>query len=235
MGIIFFQKKPKEMYEDNGAPADSTVEVVGSKIRVCSTWSGGGAGSVERVDEYEMSSKELFIRKWRVANALGRKRDWEYEIGEADRGLDRGAGTGGGGAAGGGVGRGGGLLAVASVNPVFLRRDSPRAFVFRVRNLRFPRDVYQLSIDDDKQQIVLRTSNKKYFKRFDIPALKRLGLPLETSALTYDYDSGTGVLIMRYGKPMALMQMEMEERAKAMQRAQTRKQGGEAAGDCATQ
>ena len=99
MGIIFFQKKPKEMYEDNGAPADSTVEVVGSKIRVCSTWSGGGAGSVERVDEYEMSSKELFIRKWRVANALGRKRDWEYEIGEADRGLDRGAGTGGGGAA----------------------------------------------------------------------------------------------------------------------------------------
>ena len=221
------------MYDDNGPASDSSVEVVGSKIRVHSTWSavggGRGGGSVERIDEYEMSSKELYIRKWRVANTLGRRRDWEYEIGEADRGRDSGAG-GAGGDAGGGAG----LLSVARVNPVFLRRDSPRAFVFRVRNLRYPRDVYQLSIDDDKQQIVLRTSNKKYFKRFDIPALKRLGLPLETSSLTYDFDSASGVLIMRYEKPMALMQLEMEERAKAVQRAQTRKQGGEA-GDCATQ
>ena len=114
------------MYEDNGAPADSTVEVVGSKIRVCSTWSGGGAGSVERVDEYEMSSKELFIRKWRVANALGRKRDWEYEIGEADRGLDRGAGTGGGGAAG----RAGGKC-LGSILPKLVGGTSPLSLSLR--------------------------------------------------------------------------------------------------------
>eukprot|EP00946_MAST-07B_sp_MAST-7B-sp1_P004598 g4598.t1 len=220
------------MYEDNGAPTDSSAEVVGSKIRVRSTWNGAGGAVVERVDEYEMSSKELFIRKWRTANALGRRRDWEYEIGEADRGAPGGRPRG----AGGRAGVGDGMLAVSSVNPVFLRRDSPRAFVFRVRNLRYPRDVYQLSIDDDKQQIVLRTSNKKYFKRFDIPALKRMGLLLQTSALTYDYDSTNGVLIMRYEKPSSLMQAEMEERAKAVQRAHERKQGAASeAGDCATQ
>ena len=91
----------ENMYDDNGPASDSSVEVVGSKIRVHSTWSavggGRGGGSVERIDEYEMSSKELYIRKWRVANALGRRRDWEYEIGEADRGRDSGAGGAGGG------------------------------------------------------------------------------------------------------------------------------------------
>lgn len=218
------------MYEDNGPPSDSTVEVVGSRIRVHSTWSTGRGDSVERIDEYEMSSKELFIRKWRSVNALGRQRDWEFEVGEPNRGSGAGSGSGGQSAAASG------LLAVSSINPVFLRRDSPRAFVFRIRNLRYSRDVYQLSIDDEKQQIVLRTTNKKYFKRFDIPALKRRGLPLETSALTYDYDSNNGVLIMRYEKPLTVIQLETEERATAVKQAQNNKKGAPAdTGDCATQ
>ena len=208
------------MYEDNGAPTDSSAEVVGSKY-ACGPRGMVPAGRWSSASTSTRCLARSCSFESGAASALGRRRDWEYEIGEADRGAPGGRPRG----AGGRAGVGDGMLAVSSVNPVFLRRDSPRAFVFRVRNLRYPRDVYQLSIDDDKQQIVLRTSNKKYFKRFDIPALKRMGLLLQTSALTYDYDSTNGVLIMRYEKPSSLMQAEMEERAKAVQRAHERKQG----------
>jgi|TARA_B100000780_G_C20999373_1_gene399819 hypothetical protein len=179
-----------------------------------------------------MKSKELTVRKWRSSNALGKKRSWEYEIGEQGRETSN-------------TNDGSESVAVdlfvSSSNPVFLRRDQPRAFVFRVRNLPYPREVYEISIDEEKQQIVLRTSNKKYFKRFDLPALKRLELPLDTSALTYDYDSSSKVLIMRYGKPKQVIEHEMEERQRHLSNVSTdnkKKLPGAADGgapDCKTQ
>lgn len=39
-------------------------------------------------------------------------------------------------------------------------------FEFRVRNLPYTADNFEVTIDDEKQQIVIRTKNKKYFKRF---------------------------------------------------------------------
>jgi len=218
------------MYHTNlGAGAFSAV-VVGAKIQVQINWDDV---SLERVDEYDMQSKELVTRKWRETNALGKKREWQYEVGEPGRGKSSAAASGSGAAADGSSGAAVDLF-VASSNPVFLRRDDLRAFVFRIRNLPYPRDVYQISLDDEKQQIVLRTSNKKYFKRFDMPALKRLEIPLETNALTYDYDSTSNVLIMRYAKPNQVIAHEQEERQRHLSKvANGEKKDGDV--DCKTQ
>lgn len=50
---------------------------------------------------------------------------------------------------------------------MFSRKDSVKDFEFRVRNLPYTSENFEVSIDEDKQQIVIRTKNKKYFKRFD--------------------------------------------------------------------
>jgi hypothetical protein len=214
------------MYNSSLGTGNSSAAVVGNKIQVQINWD---SAAVERLDEYDMQTKELITRKWRTSNALGKQRSWEYEIGE-EAGRNKSDST---------VADGGGAsvtvdLFVSRSNPVFMRRDQPRAFVFRVSNLPYPRDVYQISLDEEKQQIVLRTTNKKYFKRFDLPALRRLELPLETRALTYDYDASTKVLIMRYEKPKQVIQHEMEERSRHLSKVATGEQK-EASPDCKTQ
>ena len=65
--------------------------------------------------------------------------------------------------------------------------------------MKWPKDVYSLEIDHAKQEIVVRTSNKKYFKRFDIPDLKRIKINLEESALGWKFQNNT--LIIGYDKP----------------------------------
>ena len=57
-----------------------------------------------------------------------------------------------------------------------------------------------IEVDHSKQQIVLRTTNKKYYKRFDIPDLKRLGLKIEESSVAWKYVSNT--VIISYDKPI---------------------------------
>jgi len=200
-----------------------SAAVVGNKVQVHITWD---SQALERVDEYDMESKELITRKWRSSNPLGKKRPWEFEIGELGRGKSDDSSTGDSVAATD--------LFISSSNPVFMTRDHPRAFIFRVRNLPYPREVYQISLDEEKQQIVLRTSNKKYFKRFGIPALRRLELPLETNALTYDYDSSSKVLVMRYAKPKQVIQHEMEERSRHLSKVSSSEKK-EGATDCKTQ
>lgn len=45
--------------------------------------------------------------------------------------------------------------------PEFSRKDTRDAFQWRVRNLPYPPDTYDVSIDAPARQIVIRTSNKK--------------------------------------------------------------------------
>jgi DPCD protein family len=47
------------------------------------------------------------------------------------------------------------------LQPQFTRRDTERSFQWRIRNLPYPADTYAVTVDEEKQQIVVRTSNKK--------------------------------------------------------------------------
>ena len=68
-----------------------------------------------------------------------------------------------------------------------MRKDTEKRFERRIRNLLYPKETYQIEVDHNKQEIVLRTTNKKYYKRFDIPDMKRLGIQLEDSEVAWKY------------------------------------------------
>lgn len=150
-----------------------------------------------QVEEFDAVSDKLMLRKVRSKSTLGKLSEWRTVVGEPDSKAfnpDR------------------QLIARSTSNPVFLRQDSPSHFQWRVRNIPYERSVYRLSIDPKRQQIVLRTTNKKYFKRIDVPEMKALDMKLrdDPQVLTYTHQSNT--LVIQYKKPKAILQAEAQYR-----------------------
>ena len=56
---------------------------------------------------------------------------------------------------------------------------------------------------------MVRTSNKKYYKRFDIPDMRRLKLNLEESSLVWKFQHNT--LIIGYDKPDKIIEVEKKK------------------------
>ena len=79
------------------------------------------------------------------------------------------------------------LMQANSANPIFIRKDSADRFEWRIRNLPYPKENYIIEVDHQKQQIVLKTVNKKYYKRIDIPDLKRVQKQMEESSVAWRY------------------------------------------------
>ncbi|CAF1622334.1 unnamed protein product [Adineta ricciae] len=153
----------------------------------------------EMVEEYDAKTNILLIRKWRQKPANGLKTAsasdaWTFEVGQnyemkpvADNSLG---------------------LTESTSTPLFSRNDKNDSFEIRIRNLSYPIDTYQLTIDQEKREFVLRTTNKKYFKRFTIVDLDRLNLPLEENRLSYTHANNT--LIISYKKPQAVLDFEKQ-------------------------
>ena len=158
-----------------------------------------------------IATHELLSRRWKRKTKLGVGE--EIEIGEpgAQPGKD---------------------LALANTNPVFLRHDTPGFFTFRVRNLfGFEPSMFSLEIDSNGREIILRTNNKKYFKRFDIGDLVRAGLKLDSTHLTYQFANNT--LVIQYRKPDAIIAVEAQRRAQFEHLNQKNPQEGDL--ECTTQ
>jgi hypothetical protein len=56
---------------------------------------------------------------------------------------------------------------------------------------------------------VIRTTNKKYYKRFDIPDLKRLGIKLDEGNVAWKYQHNT--LIIGYDKPDKILELDKKK------------------------
>ena len=100
----------------------------------------------------------------------------------------------------------GDTLRPSAANPVLVRVDRPHAFEWRIRNLPYPKATYSVSIDHEQRQVVVRTANKKYFKRISIEDLDRMRLPIEEKALSWTHENNT--LIVQYKKPAAVNWIE---------------------------
>ena len=66
----------------------------------------------------------------------------------------------------------------------------------------------KIECDKDKQQIVIKTKNKKYYKRFNIPDLERLNIKLDESLMKVNFVNNT--LIISYTKPKEALEAENE-------------------------
>ncbi|KAM6972396.1 protein DPCD [Aplochiton taeniatus] len=148
----------------------------------------------EMTEDYDLKTDDLIVRKWRSKSTLGAQGPWQIEVGEPN-------------------------LEVAATlqsdvikencgNPVFIRKDTKSCFQWRVRNLPYPKEVYNISVEPMGRCCIIRTTNKKYFKKFNIPDLDRSQLPLENSALGFTHANNT--LIITYKKPKEILTLEHE-------------------------
>ena len=92
-----------------------------------------------------------------------------------------------------------------------MRKDTEDRFEWRIRNLPYPKETYTIEIDHNKQEVVLKTSNKKYYKRFDIPDMKRIGEKLDDTELMWKYQNNT--VIIAYTKPAKCKEIEAKKKA----------------------
>ena len=166
----------------------------------CTTMSTGGRRKVhytfpdegELVEEYDLQTDELMVRKRCTKTVLGAKGDWVYEVGEppARMTIEN------------------DLMQPSNVNPALVRKDRVNAFEWRIRNLPYPKPTYSVTVDGEARQLVVRTTNKKYFKRISIEDLDRMRLPIEEKALSWTHENNT--LVIQYRKPAEVLQREQQ-------------------------
>ena len=56
----------------------------------------------------------------------------------------------------------------------------------------------------------MKTSNKKYYKRFDVPDLKRAKIDLDESEVVWKYQNNT--VIIGYDKPAAIIEADKKKK-----------------------
>ena len=145
----------------------------------------------EIVEEYGLYSEELESRRVKKIGMTG-KEQWTTEIGEEikPRSNDE------------------FLIRENDNNPLFIRKDTQKEFQWRIRNLKGDADNFMVECDKDKQQIVIRTKNKKYYKRFNIPDLERLNIKLDENLMKVNFVNNT--LVISYIKPKEALDAESE-------------------------
>ncbi|XP_070844669.1 protein DPCD [Chaetodon trifascialis] len=148
----------------------------------------------EMAEEYDLKTDELIVRKWRHKSTLGAQGQWQVEVGEPLAGpvtsLDS------------------EVIKENCSNPMFVRKDTKTCFQWRIRNLPYPKDVFSVSVEPSERCIIIKTSNKKYYKKFSVVDLDRSQLPLDSSALSFTHANNT--LVVNYKKPKEILTLELE-------------------------
>ncbi|KAI9354550.1 DPCD protein family-domain-containing protein [Zopfochytrium polystomum] len=158
--------------------------------------------SEEIVEEFDLKTDVLLVRRVRTTNLFGRQTDWVYEVGAPPSSSAA--------AAAARANPGGDAIAESAGTPTLLRMDTLSEFQFRIRNLPYPKHNYTVTVDDARRRIVVRTANKKYFARIPVTDLDRLGIPLDPALLSFEHAVST--LVIRYRKPVAVLEKERAER-----------------------
>ena len=144
----------------------------------------------QQIEEYVIQTHELISRRWKKKGKLGI--DDFIEIGEPEIKKNE-------------------NVLPSNSNPTFLQEDQPEYFIFKVRNLiGYDLSMFSVSVDHDKQELIIRTSNKKYFKRFQIGDLFRNGIRLDQSLIAVEFHNG--VLVIGYKKPIEIMYKESKRK-----------------------
>ncbi|KAL9704230.1 hypothetical protein quinque_007748 [Culex quinquefasciatus] len=173
--------------------ADKSSAIQGTVRKVHYNFPDGA----EMLEEYSIETGVVLRRAWKNRSDLLRKDDWMVELGDPiPQGLKN-----GGGAADGGF-----LVKESSTEPFLSKRVTRNAIEWRIRNLPYPLSTYTISCEGDQRTITVRTSNKKYYKKIEVPEFQRCGFAPRQEDLTVRHQSQT--LILSYKKPPILVEME---------------------------
>nr|CAH7729003.1 unnamed protein product [Callosobruchus chinensis]CAH7737247.1 unnamed protein product [Callosobruchus chinensis] len=121
----------------------------------------------EMEEEYNLETNVLTRRAWMRKGELEGKGVWDIEIGDPQPQFAK---------------EGEELIKESPNQPFVSRRITKLNLEWRIRNLVYPLNTYSVTVDNDGSDggcLVVRTTNKKYFKRLPVTDLNRLNLPLE--------------------------------------------------------
>ncbi|XP_077295269.1 protein DPCD [Arctopsyche grandis] len=144
----------------------------------------------EMLEEYSMATGCVTRRAWKSHTPLRGPPEWQVELGEppsppplTDDGLRE-----------------------SNDQPILTRRNTKKCLEWRIRNLPYPIETYSVAANASEKCIFVRTTNKKYFKKLQIPELDRIGtLPVQANV---EYSHKFNTLIISYKKPPELIQFE---------------------------
>lgn len=151
----------------------------------------------EMVEEYNLDTNVVTRRAWRHNKHLKGEDKWEVEIGDPEPVYNE-QET---------------LTIRENSNQVFTfvifptlwttlccfqpfvsRRITRTNLEWRIRNLPYPIETYSVTADQDSRCLVVRTSNKKYFKKLTIPDLERLNLLPEQENVSFSHKFNTLII-----------------------------------------
>ncbi|XP_050315058.1 protein DPCD [Anthonomus grandis grandis] len=151
----------------------------------------------ELVEEYDLTTNCIVRRAWKCSKGLKDEGSWEIEVGDPEPVYNAEEKC----------------MIRENVNQPFVtRRITKLNLEWRIRNLPYPIDVYSVSIDKESHSLIIKTTNKKYYKKLLVTDLERLDIELEQESVTFSHKFNT--LIITYKKPKKLLEFEralMEE------------------------
>ncbi|XP_034950416.1 protein DPCD [Chelonus insularis] len=147
----------------------------------------------ELVEEYNLDTSIVVRRAWKEKGKLNQDAGWTVEIGDPEPRKDNNEIF---------------MIKESSNAPFVTRRITKTSLEWRIRNLPYPKDVFDVKVDDDGHSIVVKTTNKKYYKKLTVPDLERVGLKPVKENLSFTHQFNT--LIITYKKPPSLIQLEKE-------------------------
>lgn len=147
----------------------------------------------ELVEEYNINTNVLTRRAWKRKTELKSEDQWDIEIGDPEPIYNIEENI---------------LIRENSSQPFVSRRYTRKNLEWRIRNLPYPIETYSVTVDHDDKCLVVRTSNRKYFKKLFIPDLERIGLSPKQQNLSYSHKFNT--LIISYKKPNEFIEFEKQ-------------------------
>ncbi|KAI6658476.1 Protein DPCD-like isoform X2 [Oopsacas minuta] len=145
---------------------------------------------LEMSEDYDLKTGTMLVRRFKRKSIFGGDGKWEFEVGLSSSRGDE----------------GNQIITECFSNPIFTRVDTSVYFQWRIRNLTYPKSNYIISCNPVEREILVKTVNKKYFKKINIPDMDRCELPFDSKALSFDHANNT--LIISYKKPLAILDLE---------------------------
>ncbi|KAK9509561.1 hypothetical protein O3M35_006850 [Rhynocoris fuscipes] len=145
---------------------------------------------VEMAEEYNMETNILTRRAWKRGGALRKTGIWEVEVGDPDPVIQSND-----------IG-----IKENSNSPYIVKRITKTNIEWRIRNLPYPIETYSVTADEASRAIIVRTTNKKYYKKINVEELERVNLPPVQKNIDFTHKFNS--LIITYKKPPEVLDLE---------------------------